>query len=92
MFKRGDCNSDNSINIADPVFLLGWLFVAGSDRPECELACDVNDDETINVADAVYLLNALFVGGSPPVPPPNPDCGIDPSLTFDLDCENSPCP
>lgn len=81
LFRRGDCNDDGSINIADPVWLLGFLFPAGTPNPlNCGDACDANDDEILNIADAVRILNALF-GPTVPLPAPYPGCGSDPSGT-----------
>ncbi|MEM7165446.1 MAG: hypothetical protein AAF581_08280 [Planctomycetota bacterium] len=76
-FRRGDCNDDSSINIADPVWLLGLLFPSGAANVlACDDACDANDDEVLNIADAVRILNALF-GPTVPLPAPYPGCGLD---------------
>lgn len=77
--SRGDCNADASTNIADAIFLLGYLFpgAGGSPAIACEDACDGNDDESMDIADAIATLAALF--GSPTVPLPAPAaCGPDP--------------
>ncbi|MEM7166913.1 MAG: IPT/TIG domain-containing protein [Planctomycetota bacterium] len=98
-FTRGDCNGDGSNNIADPIFLLGYLFpgTGGANVVECFDACDGNDDEALNIADAVAMLGALF--GTPTVPLSAPNgCGPDPSApsddpVLDLDCSFYPsCP
>lgn len=89
-FTRGECNGDDSITIADPVFLLGFLFSGGSD-PECEDAADSNDDGAINIGDVVFILDYLFSSGAEP-PAPFNACGIDPTAD-PLDCETfSVCP
>lgn len=89
-FVRGDCNRDGSTNIADAVFLLIYLFGAGS-APSCDDACDCNDDGVLNIADAIYKLVALF-GSGPPPPSPNPGCGPDPTADA-LSCASyPPCP
>jgi subtilisin-like proprotein convertase family protein len=86
IFRRGDINSDSSVNIADAVRLLNGLFVPGSNQPECYDSADVNDDGSTNVADAVYLLGSLFIPGSPDPPPPGlQSCGPDPT-DDNLDC------
>jgi len=77
LFSRGDCNGDGQFNIADPIFVLGYLFSNGP-APGCEDACDANDDGQINIADAIRKLAALFSGGAPP-PAPFPGCGPDPT-------------
>lgn len=76
-FVRGDCNEDGSVNIADPVNLLTFLFPSGAPIVlGCGDACDANDDGSLNVADAVAALSALF--GNPTIPLPAPStCGPD---------------
>ncbi|MBU1632281.1 MAG: hypothetical protein KJ580_03665 [Nanoarchaeota archaeon] len=77
-FVRGDPNGDGMITIADPIFILKYMFASG-EKPQCLDAADVNDDGIITIADGIYLLNLLFANGpSPPLPYPNP--GIDPTL------------
>jgi hypothetical protein len=94
LLVRGNCNGlDAAVNIADAVYLLGYLF-PGTGAPNplgCRDACDANDDAALNIADAVTLLNSLF-GPGIPLPPPNPStgCGIDP--TTQLGCNTSPPP
>ncbi len=83
-FRRGDVNSDGARNIADAIFMLGFLFTNGT-APGCFDAADVNDDGAVNIADAIYLLGFLFTGG-PDAPPPGDNCGIDPTDTDALDC------
>ncbi len=82
-FVRGECNGLSSINLADPIFLLGFLFIDPIEPP-CRDACDLNDDGSINLADPIYHLSHLFSGGPPPLPP-FPDCGNDP-IDDALDC------
>ncbi|MEM7163898.1 MAG: hypothetical protein AAF581_00455 [Planctomycetota bacterium] len=84
-FVRGDCNVDNALNIADPVFLLGFLFPgpSGSNVLTCLDSCDANDDGALNIADSVALLSALFTGGM--IPGPN-TCGVDVDNSDSLDC------
>lgn len=83
-FVRGDCNGLSGGNLADPIFLLGFLFVDPT-LPPCLDACDVNDDGSINIADVIYHLAYLFHGFSPPLPP-WPFCGDDPTADS-LDCD-----
>ncbi|MCA8960671.1 MAG: hypothetical protein KDC38_09170, partial [Planctomycetes bacterium] len=64
-FRRGDLNGDGSIDIGDPVSLLGALFSGGS-YPTCEDAADANDDGGLDIGDAIFLLTGLFIGGAPP--------------------------
>ncbi len=76
-FVRGDCNTDDSINLADAISLLSGLF-SGGFAPTCVDACDVNDDGAHDVGDAVALLSHLFSSGADPAAP-FPACGPDPT-------------
>ena len=77
-FLRGDANSDCSVNIADPVSVLGFLF-SGAAQPVCLDALDANDTGSVNISDAVSVLNFLFSGGPPPSPPGHSVPGTDPT-------------
>ncbi|MFN0059917.1 MAG: hypothetical protein ACKVX7_15780 [Planctomycetota bacterium] len=83
-FVRGDCNVDNSTNIADAIFALDTLFIPGSTGGPCAKACDANDDGSFNLADVITLLSHLFLSG--PIPPPFPGCGADPTMDS-LSCD-----
>ena len=82
-FIRGDANGDGDFNIADPVYILGFLF--SGDPGLCLDAMDVNDDGMNNIADAVSGLDSLFGAGGTPPPMPFPTCGDDPTADA-LDC------
>lgn len=86
-FVRGDANVDDSINIADPVAILTYLF-GGGPLPICFDAADSNDDGGVDISDSIYLLSFLFAGGPDPLPP-YPDCGTDPNIDI-LDCISYP--
>jgi hypothetical protein len=64
---RGDSNSDDHLNIADPVFLLDYLFNRGP-APKCAAQSDANADGKVNVSDVVFVLLHLFAGGAEPAP------------------------
>jgi hypothetical protein len=82
-FIRGDSNTDGSVDLADAVTTLGYLFL-GNRAPTCIDAADANDDGMLDVSDSISTLLFLFRGGDAP-PPPYPDVGKD--LTVDkLDC------
>lgn len=84
-FLRGECNGDEKIDIADPVFNLNYQFANGAEPP-CLKAADVNDDGMIDLADAVFELNYLFASG--PVPPaPLAECGPDPTAD-EITCDS----
>ena len=89
-FLRGDVNQDGTVNIGDPVSLLGGLF-SGQVIP-CDVAADMNDDDSLNVADAVYALSVLFGSNGDVIPPPTAACGTDPTPGL-LSCLQLPsCP
>ncbi|MEM7263790.1 MAG: dockerin type I repeat-containing protein, partial [Planctomycetota bacterium] len=74
-FIRGDANADGSVNIADCIRILDFLFPPTSPTPgvpapiPCRDAADFNDDEGVDIADAVYGLSHLFSGGPDPSAP-----------------------
>jgi hypothetical protein len=84
-FIRGDANTSGSVNIADVIFMLDYLFIAGA-TPTCFDASDVNDSGAVNLADPLFLLGSLFVGGAPNPPFPFPTCGTDGTPSA-LDCD-----
>jgi len=83
-FVRGNTDGDASVNVADVVFILMYLFEKGPDIT-CLDAADVNDDGRIDISDPVYLLFYLF-GSGPPPPAPFPAPGTDPTLADELSC------
>ncbi|MEM7163817.1 MAG: LamG-like jellyroll fold domain-containing protein [Planctomycetota bacterium] len=88
LFIRGDANIDGTVNVADPIAILTYLFNGSVTR--CLEANDVNDSGSLDIADAVSALTFLFGGGS--MPPPFPQCGID-STGVPLGCTNNgACP
>ncbi|MEM7261701.1 MAG: HYR domain-containing protein [Planctomycetota bacterium] len=89
-FRRGDSNGDGSVNIADPVQSLGFLFL-GSAAPNCFDAADADDSGRVNITDAIFTLDFLFSGGARP-PAPGPfDCGGDGSEDTLPDCVYDAC-
>ncbi|MFN0058575.1 MAG: hypothetical protein ACKVX7_08990 [Planctomycetota bacterium] len=92
--RRGDCNDDGLLNIADAIYTLTYLFpppTGGTVDPPCKDDCDSNDDAAVDVADAVQLLSTLFSSAGP-LPAPFPNCGRDPTPDL-LDCpRKESCP
>lgn len=88
-FARADANNDDLVDIADPVFTLEYLFVAGP-LPTCLDAADANNDGAVDISDAVFTLEFLFAGGAAP-PFPYPGCGFDVGGVDALDCASSIC-
>jgi hypothetical protein len=76
-FRRGDADGSGSIEIADAVFALEYLFTGGP-APACFAATDSSDDGSIDVGDPILFLSSLFAGGGA-LPAPYPDCGPDPT-------------
>ncbi len=76
-FTRGDGNFDRVVDIADAIFVLGYLF-AHAATPCCLDATDANDSGSVDIGDAIYVLTYLFGNGSMPAYP-FPDRGIDPT-------------
>ncbi len=87
-FRRGDTNDDGEVNIADPLAVLGYLFVGEPSELACLDAADANDDGSINIVDATATLNFLFGDGFEPPTPGVTHCGPDPS-DDELSCANS---
>jgi hypothetical protein len=88
-FRRGLIDSNEAVDLTDPVYLLNYLFASGP-PPSCPKAADVNDTGNLDLTDAVYLLGHLFLGGPPPAEPFQ-DCGPDPTID-PLPCASfTPC-
>ena len=89
VFVRGDCDDNVQLNITDPIFLLTYLFLGGTE-PICLDACDSDDSGQLDITDPIYVLNYLFLGTSEPRPPFPLE---DPDPTDDLlSCANGKDP
>ena len=88
-FQRGDANRDAVVDISDVVTVLIYLFRDGAGLMRCEDAGDANDDGALDIADPIRILGRLFADG-PPLPPPYPGCGTDPTVDT-LRCGVSVC-
>ena len=64
-FINGDVNTDNSISLADIVFLVNYIFKGGL-APHPLKVGDVNCDTNVDLPDIVYLVNYVFKGGPSP--------------------------
>ncbi|MGB1809925.1 MAG: hypothetical protein ACPHQT_06565 [Planctomycetota bacterium] len=71
----GDANMDGSLNVADVITILGYLF-SGNSTLNCPRAADLNADTNIDIADAIYGLSFIFVGGEAPAPVVNSACDL----------------
>ncbi len=84
-FRRGDCNDDGTVDIADPLATLFAIFL-GEFEIDCEDACDSKDDGTVDISDVIVTLRVLFLGDRViPFPGMNV-CGVD-STKDELDCD-----
>ncbi len=90
-FRRGNANSDEQLDLTDPVTVLNYQFLGGP-VPSCLDAADADDSGILDLTDAVYSLNYQFLAGPKP-PAPGPEvCGRDPTEEVpDLGCV-IPCP
>ncbi len=61
----GDANHDFAVNVADPVFLVNYIFLGGS-APDPYQAADVNCNGSVNLNDIVWLIQYIFNDGSTP--------------------------
>jgi len=82
-FIRGDANDDGAADLSDAVRVLNVLFL-GTGEVRCEDAADANDSGVVDISDPIYLLTFLFLDG-PPLPPPYPEIGSDPTED-ELEC------
>ena len=63
--KCGDADGEGTVNIADVVYLIAYIF-SGGPAPNPQAAGDADCDGSISIADAVYLIAYIFSGGSAP--------------------------
>jgi len=76
-FIRGDVNEDKTVDMSDPLAILGFLF-RGTTTPACKDAADANDDGAVDITDPIRILFSLFLG-APSLAAPYPDEGFDPT-------------
>ena len=96
-FIRCDPNDDGKNDIADAVWIVNELFVAGAPTTGCEDAGDCNSDNLgPDLSDAVFAIRYQFqIDGPQPAPgAPFPGCGPDPDADEDIGCATLPtsCP
>ncbi|MGE4632663.1 MAG: hypothetical protein AAEJ47_06455, partial [Planctomycetota bacterium] len=83
-------NADGSVDVADTVYMLEFMFSGGPDGT-CSDTLDANDDGLRDISDPIQVLILLFGAGTE-LPPPWNSCGIDPTADA-LDCvAYAPCP
>ena len=87
-FRRGDVDGNGTVDLADPIMTLNWLFLTG-EAPGCLDAADVDDGGSLDISDTIRTLHFLFLSGPPPAAPGAESCGPDPAPD-DLGCLNRP--
>ena len=65
-FMMGDCNEDGTINSADIIYYVNYLFKGGPDPVPMRTVGDVNCSGGLGSSDIIYLVNYLFKGGPKP--------------------------
>jgi hypothetical protein len=61
----GDVDGNGSVNIADAIGLLSYIFGVGS-LPVPEEVADVDCTGRLNMSDVVYIISYIFYGSQPP--------------------------
>jgi len=64
--KAGDANGDNSLNLADIIFNVNYVFKGGT-APSPICRGNDNADGGVNLADIIYKVNYVFKGGPAPI-------------------------
>ena len=65
-FVDGDVDHDGMVNIADVVYLIGFVFGGGPYPVPWAAAVNIDPNPLVNITDVVYLINYIFGGGPPP--------------------------
>jgi len=88
-FRRGDSNSDGTVDLSDPIFTIAHLF-QGGESPLCQRTADADDDGRLDLTDAIFLLTFLFQATEAPAAPGVKDCGPDGTPDELLTCKSYP--
>ena len=65
----GDANDDGTVDIADAVYLIAYIFSGGPVPKDCiylKGLGDPNGDLTVDISDAVFIMSYIFSGGAAP--------------------------
>lgn len=62
----GDINTDGTVNLGDPAFMINYIFRSGP-APEFPDCADCNGDGGLNMGDAGFLINYIFFSGPSPI-------------------------
>ncbi|MBD3218540.1 MAG: hypothetical protein GF310_09715 [candidate division Zixibacteria bacterium] len=66
MYRCGDTNADNEINVTDIVWIVNYIFIANAPTPYPLNSAEVNCDGLVNITDAVWLILYVFQDGYAP--------------------------
>ncbi len=89
-FRRSDANSDQVVDITDPITMLSFLFI-GDTPITCMDAADANDDGLVDITDPITALSFLFLGTIEIPAPGVVECGPDPTEDDLADCDYPNC-
>ncbi len=64
-FLCGDVNASGSMDIADVVYLVNYIFASGP-APDPIESADVNCTGSVDISDVVYMVNYIFAAGPAP--------------------------
>ncbi len=65
----GDANDDLTVDIADAVYIIQYIFAGGAAPRDCQVQAglaDANGDCAVDISDAVFLIQYIFAGGARP--------------------------
>lgn len=79
--RAGNCNGDGTLDVADPVYLIAFLFHGGGE-PSCPARCDFGQDGNLDLTDIIALFEFLLRGGDSPVSLPEGICTSTINLRF----------
>ena len=86
-FVRGDADTSGTVDMADLVEVIRFVYLPGTTLA-CDDAADANDDGQVELSDAIFLL--YFLGTGAPIPSsPYPAAGVDPTADA-LGCTATP--
>ncbi len=88
VFRRGDANTDGTVDISDALGILETLF-SGNSQATCHDAADANDDTQVDISDAMFVLRVLFLVSTGLPAPGAETCGADVTAD-DLGCPSYP--
>jgi hypothetical protein len=94
VFKRGDVDASNLVELTDVVNLLGYLYLGAPKNLTCFDAADFDDSGVVELTDAINILGWLYLGSPKTVDLPAPGplaCGADANSSDTLPACTSVC-